>query len=100
MTYTPPELCGHNVPYKGKRYWVIEVDAEHPFEWVDAETAHFAAYDKYMRCVVALLTAQEDGSLWVQMATQCDSGFYAGTLKEAAQSAGARDEHMRRMGWG
>jgi hypothetical protein len=34
--YKPPQLSGHNVAYKGKRYWVIEIDNDHPFEFVDA----------------------------------------------------------------
>ena len=100
MSYTSPELAGHNVPYKGKRYWVIEVDANHPFEWVDSEVANYAVYDKSMRYVIASIQAQEDGKFWVQMATQSDSGFEADDLRNAAQSAGQRDEYMTRMGWG
>ena len=37
--YTPPQLSGHKVAYKGKRYWVIEIDEAHPFEGVDAGSA-------------------------------------------------------------
>ena len=100
MTYTSPEIAGHNVPYKGKRYWVIEVDADHPFEWVDSEVANYAIYDKSMRYVIATIQTQSDGKLWVQMATQCDSGFVADDLRGAAQSAGHQDQYMTRKGWG
>ena len=100
MTYISPELAGHNVLYKGKRYWVIEVDAEHPFEWMDSETAHYAVYDKFMRCIIATVEVQEDDKLWVQMATQSDSGFLADDLRNAAQGAGRQDAYMSRMGWG
>ena len=85
MTYTSPEIAGHNVPYKDKRYWVIEVDAEHPFEWVDSAVANYAVYDKSMRYVIATIKTQSDGKLWVQMATHCDSGFVADDLRGAAR---------------
>ena len=100
MQYTPPELDGHNVPYKGKRYWVIEVDSEHPFEWVDSKVANYAVYDKSMGYVIATVQGRKDGKFWVQMATQCDSGFVADDLKDAAQSAGHKDEYMNKHGWG
>lgn len=98
--YTSPELNSHNVPYKGKRYWVIEVDKGHPFEWVDSTTANYAVYDKTMRCVIATIQADDDGRFWVQMATQCESGFFAVDLRAAAQGAGRQDKYMARMGWG
>jgi len=97
--YTPPETNGNAVPYKGKRYWVIEVNEEHPFEWVDSEVADFAVYDKLMGYVNATIIVKEDGRLWVQMATHCDSGFHATDLKEAARTAGRQDEYMSRKGW-
>ncbi len=100
MVYLPPEINGHNVPYKGKRYWVIEVDADHPFEWVDSETANFAVYDKSMRYVIATVQLDDDGRYWVQMATHCESALIADDLKDAAQSAGKRMDYMTAKGWG
>jgi hypothetical protein len=100
MLYTAPELNGHSVPYKGKRYWVIEVDSEHPFEWVDYSIANYAVYDKAIGYVIATIQNYEDGSVFVNMATHCESGFDAADLKEAAQGAGRQDAYMARMGWG
>jgi hypothetical protein len=100
MAYTEPELEGHSVPYKGKRFWVIDVDADHPFEWVDAEVGNYAVYDKTMRCVIATIQVDDDGRFWVKMATQCDSGFLADSLQDAAQCAGRQFANMARNGWG
>jgi hypothetical protein len=100
MSYTAPELNGHTVPYKGQRYWVIEVDSNHPFEWVDHEIANYTVFDKSMKYVIATIQTQDDGKFWVQMATQSDSGFVADDLRDAAQSAGRQDQYMTGMGWG
>jgi hypothetical protein len=100
MHYPPPQLDGNNVPYKGTRYLVIEVDAEHPFEFVTADFAKFAVYDKSMKWVTATVQPRDGGQFWVQMATQCDSGFLANSLKDAAQGAGRQLAYMMEKGWG
>jgi hypothetical protein len=48
-----PVLNGHNVAFKGKRFWVIEVDEDHPFEWVTADLAQYVVYDKPIGATIA-----------------------------------------------
>jgi hypothetical protein len=59
--FARPHLDGHRVLYKGKRYWVIEVDADHPFEGIDASCAEFVVYDLLARGVVATATKMAKG---------------------------------------
>ncbi len=45
--YTPPKLDGHKVLYKGKRYWIYEIDEEHPC------TEHpYETFERYYEVVV------------------------------------------------
>lgn len=32
MKYSAPNLSGHNILYKGRRYWAFEVSKEFPYE--------------------------------------------------------------------
>ena len=59
--YTPPQLSGHKVAYKGKRYWVIEIDEAHPFEGVDAGSAAFVIYDAATPCIIATAIKRAQG---------------------------------------
>jgi hypothetical protein len=43
--YTPPELEGHKVAYRGRRFWIIEVDEQHPFDWVEAVFGEYTIWD-------------------------------------------------------
>ncbi len=43
--YTLPNLEGHKVAYRGRRFWVIEVDEQHPFDWVKTNLGRYAIYD-------------------------------------------------------
>lgn len=79
---------------------MIEVDADHPFERVDTEVANYAVFDKSMGYVIATIQADDDGRFWVQIATQCDSGFHGDSLQDAAQIAGRQDACMTRNGLG
>lgn len=79
---------------------MIAVDEAHPFEWVTSDFDSHAVYDKSMGYVIATVRNRDDGRLWVQMATQCDSGFVANDLRDAAQSAGSLDAEMMEKGWG
>jgi|LauGreDrversion4_2_1035121.scaffolds.fasta_scaffold12514_9 hypothetical protein len=100
IVYTPPELDGHAVPYKGKRYWVIAVDDAHPFDWVSSDIASHAIYDKSMGYVIATVKPMDHCRMWVQMATQCDSGFLVEDLRDAVQTAGQVAAQMLAKGWG
>lgn len=49
--YTPPQLSGHTVLFKGTRYYVFKVSKDHPFEgYEDGYTV--LVYDKLYGTVV------------------------------------------------
>ncbi len=52
--YKSPVLNGHEVAYKGKRYWVVKVTSENPLDWVDAPDYDVAIYDKLVGYEMAL----------------------------------------------
>jgi hypothetical protein len=59
--YTPPVLVGHNVLYKGKRYWVIQIDNDHPFENYENDCS-YVVFDKECGCVISWCEMMDDGS--------------------------------------
>lgn len=59
--YTPPKLNGHNVAFKGKRWWIIEVDDDHPFEGHPFDGEMFIVFDKLEGWVLASVKLDEDG---------------------------------------
>jgi hypothetical protein len=65
--YTPPELDGHKVLYSGKRYWIFEIDEEHPYTQHPYETFEtyyeLVVYDKLECCPVAFCHKDLTGEL-------------------------------------
>jgi hypothetical protein len=59
-SYAPPRLDGHTVLYRGKRFYVFEVDAEHPFENFEAH-AQVLVYDARYGSPVAFCDANLNG---------------------------------------
>lgn len=58
-SYTPPNLVNHKVIYKGKRYWVFEVNSENPYE--DAEKfSSLLVFDKLYGAVAAFCNRISD----------------------------------------
>jgi len=50
--YIYPDLNGHKVLYKGKRFWVFEISSEFPFKGME-EFCQVIVYDKGYGCEVA-----------------------------------------------
>jgi len=50
--YIYPDLNGHKVLYKGKRFWVFEISAELPFNGME-EFCQVIVYDKEYGCEIA-----------------------------------------------
>jgi len=44
--YTLPKLDGHKVLYKGKRFWIFEIDEKFPFQGYEAAHGQVIVYDK------------------------------------------------------
>jgi hypothetical protein len=55
--HSVPSLTGYKVPYKGRRYWVIEIENDRPFDFVSKELSDFAVLKRcaqFMELVEAL----------------------------------------------
>lgn len=50
--YIYPELSGHKVLYKGKRFWVFEISSDFPFNGME-EFCTVIVYDKEYGCEIA-----------------------------------------------
>jgi hypothetical protein len=61
VRYQSPEFSGHNIAFKGKRYWIIEVDEDHPFDWVSVDLGQLAVYDKELGTTIAFASKKRRG---------------------------------------
>ena len=59
--YNAPKLDGQKVAYKGKRFWVIEIEENQKFEWVDRDLGEYAVYDKALEAVIAIAWRNASG---------------------------------------
>lgn len=59
--YTPPKLNGQNVLYKGRRYWVFEINKDHPYDTYE-DCCDTIVYDKFFGTEAAFAIRQKDGS--------------------------------------
>ena len=60
--YTEPKLKNHKILYKGKRYWVFEIDKEHPFENME-DVCSIIVYDKFCDGIACYCNYKEDGTM-------------------------------------
>lgn len=58
--YEKPILDGHDVLYKGKRYWVFKIDKNHPFQNYENDCS-ILIFDKYCGAVAAWCNLDENG---------------------------------------
>lgn len=58
--YIYPDLNGHKILYKGKRFWVFEISTEYPFEGMEKH-CHVIVYDKEYGCDIAGAQKNADG---------------------------------------
>jgi len=59
--YEPPALDGHKVAFKGRRFWVIEVEEGRDFDCIGKDTADLAVYDAAERMTIAWATRKAGG---------------------------------------
>jgi len=82
--YSEPKLNGQKILYKGKRYWVIEMDKKLSFDYVE-DACDAIVYDKYYGASVVFVTYLKDGTLKGDMPYgQGTIDMYAKDAKEMA----------------
>jgi hypothetical protein len=59
--YTLPKLEGHNVLYKGKRFWIFEISLIFPFGGYENNREQVIVYDKVYGAPVACACKTADG---------------------------------------
>jgi len=60
VRYTYPDLQGHHVLYKGRRYWAFEINQEHPYENYEKDCS-IIIYDKLCGGVAAWCDKTSNG---------------------------------------
>ena len=58
--YTPPELSGHKILFKGKRFWIFEISKEYPFEDFEV-SCEIVLFDKVAAAPIAFARRALDG---------------------------------------
>jgi hypothetical protein len=91
-----PKLNGHKVAYRGRRYWVIEIDDDHPFEYFDASHGEFVIYDRRDAVVIATASRMEGGIYQCRLNSHVEISCEAQNIKDAVKaSANAMDEYQK-----
>jgi hypothetical protein len=91
--YLSPSLDGHLVPYKGKRFLVIQIDKDRPFDFVTKELADFTIFDKKFGVVIANISKIARGRLLVSLMSHVSLEYTAKTIRDAVRIA------ERQMEW-
>lgn len=89
--YPRPELNGLKAPYKGQRYWVIELHPTIEFKgWTSSDLTlgsrgGFVIYDKYFSAVCGVIEKKGEVLHVSDCVSHCGIEFDCESLKEAAQ---------------
>ena len=111
--YHPPDPQGHKVAFKGKRFWVIELEEGRMFECYDKEIADFLIYDKWLGAPIAWASHAEGGGFTI-LIIYCghELKYHADRIEDLGRVAAAeadmiyadddrewREERRQRRGW-
>lgn len=67
MRYITPPIGKHKIVYKGRRYLVIELAGEEPFEYVNKQLCDYVFYDKLLDAIVAVMRNLGNGAIEVEV---------------------------------
>ena len=85
MRYTRPKLGSHQVAYKGRRYWVIEISETENFNYYSREDYQYAAWDGNGGYCYALINPTKDGKFVGQIIAHVNMKWHEfSSLEEAA----------------
>lgn len=59
--YFKPDLNGHKVLYKGRRFWAFEIDADRPFEIFDKSSGDLVVWDGFIGAALTEGKIGQDG---------------------------------------
>jgi len=101
----PPELDGHKVVCKGRRFWVIELEEGRTFDDRNKELADFAIYDTAEGYTIATASRRDGGgfTFWISFGKH-ELKYVAEQLEDIGRLADAklqkifRDEVQRTGG--
>jgi len=95
----PSDLNGNNVPYKGKRFWVIEIEKDRPYDFINKEMADFAVWDKVYGNVTALLTKKPRRKFVVSLMSHVALEYGADVIRDAVRIADREFENYMKAIW-
>ncbi|MBD2747782.1 hypothetical protein IC232_13845 [Microvirga sp. BT688] len=59
--YTSPKLDGHKVAFRGRRFWIIEVEEGRDFDWISKGMGDVAIYDTADQLTIGSASRKEGG---------------------------------------
>ena len=67
MRYITPPIGNHKIFYRGRRFLVIELIEEEPFEYVTKKLCDYVFYDKLLNAIVAVMRDIGNGAIEVEV---------------------------------
>ena len=83
--YFKPALTGQRVLWKGRRYYVIEITPELPFDFVDSSLGDAVLYDGVYDAIAATARKQTDGTFECTLNAMVDIICYADSIRDVAR---------------
>ncbi len=84
-SYSNPKLNGQRVLWKGRRYWVIEVTPELPYDFVNSKLGDAVLYDGLYDAIAATATKLTDGTYECSLISHVEILCYASSVRDIAK---------------
>lgn len=65
--YITPPIGNHKIVYRGRRFLVIKLIGDEPFEYATKKFCDYVFYDKLLNAIVAFMSDMENGAIEVSV---------------------------------
>ena len=65
--YITPSIGDHKIVYRGRRFLVIKLMGDEPFEYASKKFCDYVFYDKLLNAIVAFMRDTENGAIEVDV---------------------------------
>lgn len=65
--YITPPIGNHKIVYRGRRFLVIKLIGDEPFEYATKKFCDYVFYDKLLNAIVAFISDMENGAIEVSV---------------------------------
>ena len=96
LRYVTPDFEGNTIAYKGRRYWLVELEEDGQFQCVDTSVADYVVFDRLDDAPIGRVTRIPGGGFEVSTIMGFEGPEEVDTLKEAVQvAARLADEELK-----